>query len=271
MRSKDGSAGRSRYNAAMEVIPLQSGSSGNCIYVEADDVRLLFDAGISGCQAEQRLAAHGRDIRDVDALIISHDHRDHTRCMGIYQRKYGVPIHVTADTFETALRHGRLGAIDDVRFFLSGSTLHFGAVRVETVPTPHDAADGVAFVVDDSRHRLGILTDLGHVFDELEEVVASLDAVIIESNYDVSMLDRGPYPEFLKRRIRGPHGHLSNSEAANLLGQTAQPSLKWACLAHLSEENNDPRIVLDTHREVIGSDLPLLVADRRAATDVLVV
>ena len=88
----------------MEVIALQSGSSGNCIYVAAGGVRLLFDAGISGCQAEQRLSAHGRDIRDVDALIISHDHSDHTRCMGIYQRKYGVPIHATADTFDLALR-----------------------------------------------------------------------------------------------------------------------------------------------------------------------
>ncbi len=255
----------------MEVIALQSGSSGNCIYVEADGMRLLFDAGISGCQAEQRLAAHGRDIRDVHALIISHDHSDHTRCMGIYQRKYGVPIHVTADTFNTAQRKANLGRMGDVRYFLSGSTLQFGELRVETIPTPHDAADGVAFVVDDGTHRLGILTDLGHVFDELEDIMATLDAVIIESNYDVSMLDSGPYPEFLKSRIRGPQGHLSNTEAADLLGRTAKRQLKWACLAHLSEENNDPEVVLHTHRQVVGSQLPLLVADRRAATDVLVV
>ena len=254
----------------MEVIALQSGSSGNCIYVEADGVRLLFDAGISGSQAERRLAAHGRDIRDVDALIISHDHSDHTRCMGIYHRKYGVPIHITADTFDVARRKGRLGAIGDVRHFLSGSTLRFDSVRVETIPTPHDAADGVAFVVDDGTHRLGILTDLGHVFDGLDDVMASLDAVIIESNYDVKMLDRGPYPEFLKNRIRGPKGHLSNTEAAELLGRTAKRQLKWACLAHLSEENNEPQIVLDTHRQVIGDRVPLLVADRQAATDVLV-
>lgn len=255
----------------MEVIALQSGSSGNCIYVEAADVKLLFDAGISGRQAEQRLAEHGRDIRDVDALIISHDHSDHTRCMGIYQRKYGLPIHVTADTFDVVQRNAKLGRIGDVRYFLSGSVLEFGDVRIETIPTPHDAADGVAFVVDDGTHRLGILTDLGHVFDQLEEIMASLDAVIIESNYDVNMLDRGPYPEFLKSRIRGPKGHLSNLEAADLLGRTARGQLKWACLAHLSEENNDPEIVLSTHREVVGSEIELLVAQRRRATDLLVV
>ena len=82
----------------MRMVSLQSGSNGNCIYVEADGVRLLFDTGISGRQAEQRLAAHGRDIRDVDALVISHDHRDHSRCMGIYQRNYGMPVHVTRKT-----------------------------------------------------------------------------------------------------------------------------------------------------------------------------
>jgi phosphoribosyl 1,2-cyclic phosphodiesterase len=253
----------------MQMVSLQSGSNGNCIYVEADGVRLLFDAGISGRQAEQRLAAHGRDIRDVDALVISHEHRDHSRCMGIYQRKYGMPVHVTRKTLSASRSRHDLGEITDLRPYAAGSSLHFGTVTVETISTPHDGVDGVAFVVDDGQHRLGILTDLGHVFDGLETVIASLDAVLVESNYDSAMLDEGYYPEPLKQRIRGNGGHLSNVEAAELLRTSAGTRLKWACLGHLSEENNNPELALNTHREMLGNRVPLFVAGRDAATDVI--
>ena len=154
--------------------------------------------------------------RSVDAVVISHDHVDHCRSMGILHRKFGLPIHVTAKTHRAAARYG-LGKIADVRHFRSGQTLRFGKVAVETIPTPHDGVDGVAFVVDDGRRRLGILTDLGHVFAGLADVLRSLDAVLLESNYDPEMLADGPYPDWLKERIRGPAGHISNVEAAELL------------------------------------------------------
>ncbi len=230
---------------------------------------MLFDAGISGRQAERRLAEQGKNIRDVDALIISHDHRDHTCAMGIYQRKFGIPVFVTRHTYHTTRRRMNLGCINDVCHFTAGETLTFEHVTVETIPTPHDAADGVAFVVDDAHHRLGILTDLGHVFDELENAVTTLDAMLIESNYDESMLRRGPYPQFLKKRISSPRGHLSNIESAHLLQRAATTRLQWACLAHLSEENNDPSLAIRTHREVLGAELPLVCANRRTATGVL--
>jgi phosphoribosyl 1,2-cyclic phosphodiesterase len=252
----------------MHVISLQSGSNGNCIYVEADGRKLLFDAGISGSRAQQRLARHGRDVADVDALLISHDHVDHSRSMGIFHRKFGLPIYVTAKTYRAASRYG-LGKIDDPNHFTSGETLHFGTVTVETIATPHDGADGVAFVVDDGRRRLGILTDLGHVFDELESIVRSLDAVLLESNYDPDMLANGPYPDFLKQRIEGPGGHLSNVEAADVLRSNASGRLKWVCLAHLSADNNTPALALKTHRRILGKHLPLLVATRQEATEVL--
>lgn len=253
----------------MKVIGLQSGSNGNCIYVEAGGVRLLFDAGISGRSAELRLADHGRDIKSVDAVVISHDHRDHTCCMGVYQRKFKLPIHVTRPTLAAARANNDLGTLADICFFQSGSTVRFGRISVETIRTPHDAADGVAFVVDDGTRRLGILTDLGHVFQQLKVIVRTLDAIVLESNYDSDMLVRGSYPESLKKRIRGPQGHLSNAEAAELLATSANRRLKWACLAHLSAENNDPDLALRTHRRILGDRFPLFVAGRYAATDVL--
>ena len=254
----------------MEVIALQSGSSGNCVYVETAGKRLLFDAGISGRQAEQRLAAHGRDIRDVDALIISHDHQDHTQGMGVYQRKFGLPIHITPDTLSEATHKIRVGALQDIHFFKAGQTICLGDVRVETIPTPHDAVDGVGFVVDDGMHRLGILTDLGHVFDELDEILPQLDAVFIESNHDLEMLAGSLYPESLKQRIRSPSGHISNTDSAELLSRAATEKLQWACLAHLSGESNTPELAIQTHRHLLGNAFPIHCADRHGATDVMV-
>jgi phosphoribosyl 1,2-cyclic phosphodiesterase len=252
----------------MHVISLQSGSNGNCIYVETSGVKLLFDAGISGRQAKERLAQHGRDIAGVDAVLISHDHVDHSRSMGIFHRKFGLPIYATAKTYRAANRY-ELGEIEDLRHFHSGETLRFDGVSVETIPTPHDAEDGVTFVVDDGKHRLGILTDLGHVFPGLDEVIASLDAVLLESNYDPEMLANGPYPEFLKERIEGPGGHISNFEAAEVLKSHARQRMQWACLAHLSEDNNRPSLALKTHHRILGKRLPILVATRYEASELL--
>lgn len=253
----------------MIMISLQSGSNGNCIYVESGRTRLLLDAGISGRQAQLRLAGRGRDIARVDALIISHDHSDHVRCMGVYQRRFGLPICATRRTLEAAAAAHPLGPLRDVRPFVPGQTLVFESLAVQTVPTPHDGAEGVAFVVDDGRRRLGVLTDLGHVFHGLTDVIRSLDAVLLESNYDPDMLARGPYPPWLQARIRGPRGHLSNIEGADLLRAARGRGMRWACLGHLSEQNNDPQLALDTHRRIIGPGLPLCLAGRYAATGVL--
>jgi len=251
----------------MRFISLQSGSSGNCIYVEAGDRKLLFDAGIPGVHAARRLAACGRDIRDVDALIISHDHGDHARCIGVYQRKFALPVCITKTTLAAARRYP-LGSLREVRFFRSGQKITFGRVTVETIRTPHDAADPVAFVVDDGDCRLGIMTDLGHVFDALPDVMASLDAVLIESNYDPPSLAHGPYPQLLKDRIKGNGGHLANEESAGLLVGAAS-RLRWACLGHMSEANNTPQLAMKAHRAAIGQGLPIHLAGRYEPTEVL--
>jgi phosphoribosyl 1,2-cyclic phosphodiesterase len=252
----------------MRIISLQSGSNGNCIYVEAGGVKLLFDAGISGKQVKERLSRYDRAVADVDAVLISHDHVDHSRSMGILHRKFGLPIYVTAKTFHTANRYN-LGEIGDLRHFRSGEKLRIGSIFVETIPTPHDGVDGVVFVVDDGKHRLGILTDLGHVFSGLGDLIASLDAVLLESNFDPEMLENGSYPESLKRRIVGSGGHISNIEAAELLQTAASKRMKWACLAHLSHDNNTPALALRTHRKILGDRMPIHVATRYKASDVM--
>lgn len=250
----------------MITFSLQSGSNGNSIYVEAGDTRLLFDAGISGEQAANRMRAHGRDIRDVQALIISHDHYDHTRCAGVFQRKFGLPIYMSDAVFR-ALRY-KLGKVRDVRSYSPGDRLVFGDVTVHTIRTPHDGIDTVCFVVEHEGKRLGIFTDLGHPFAALQAVLGEVDAAYLESNYDVEMLRTGSYPEPLKRRIAGDAGHLSNDEAAELSQRCKTRRLQWVAVAHLSQENNRPDLAVETHRKRIGSLFPVHLASRYQVSDV---
>ncbi|MDP7269333.1 MAG: MBL fold metallo-hydrolase [Pirellulales bacterium] len=251
----------------MIVISLQSGSNGNCLYVESRGIRLLVDAGISARQAEDRLLARGREICGIDALLISHDHTDHTRSMGTFQRKFSLPVYITEKTLSAVRHRTRLGKVSDIQSFIAGDSIQLAHVTVETLPTPHDGVDGVGFVIDDGERRLGVLTDLGHVFDGLSDVLKTLDAIVIESNYDPAMLERGGYPEHLKQRIRGPGGHLSNRESAELLSSLSAGSLQWACLAHLSEKNNAPELAIQTHRKLCGNELMLYVASRYQASE----
>ena len=250
----------------MLTFSLQSGSNGNSIYVEANGVRLLFDAGISGRQARTRMDAHGRDISAVDALLLTHDHSDHMRCAGIFQRLFGIPIYMSDGTGRAI--GNQLGKVKDVRYFQAGASLSFGAVSVHTYPTPHDAADGVTYIVECGNKRLGIFTDLGHVHAGLVEQLDSVGAAYLESNYDPLMLEEGPYPPMLKARIRGSGGHISNEEAAELIAHTGKRHA-WIALAHLSEHNNHPEVALRTHRAILGMEQPLVVASRYGVSEVL--
>lgn len=251
----------------MLTFSIQSGSNGNCIYVEANGARLLFDAGVSGNCTAKRMAQHGRDVRDAQGVIISHDHIDHIQCAGILQRKFGIPIYVTRKTL--AATHCRLGRMADVRHFESGDTLEFGHVRVHTVRTPHDAADGVAFVVECESRKLGILTDLGHPFPGLQSLIAELDAAYLECNYDPEMLEFGTYPEILKERIRGHGGHISNNEAAQLLKSCTKKRPKWIAVAHLSQENNRPELAFEAQYRAVSRDYPVYHASRYDCSPVL--
>jgi phosphoribosyl 1,2-cyclic phosphodiesterase len=239
---------------------IQSGSNGNCIYVEAGDTRLLFDAGISGRRARTRMAEHDRSPDGVDALFISHEHHDHIRSAGIFQRLFGVPLYTTRKTHAAA--RCDLGRLHDVRYFESGDSVRIDGVTVHTVPTPHDAVDGVVFIVEFEGKRLGIFTDLGHPFDGLVGLLAAVDAAYLESNYDRYMLEMGPYPADLKRRIAGAAGHISNTESAEVVHRALSGRHQWLALSHLSEQNNHPEVAVSTHREINGQMVPYHVSSR---------
>ncbi len=251
----------------MEVISLQSGSAGNCVFVRSGETRLLFDAGISGSSAESRLAEFGYDIRDCNALVLSHEHSDHINGVGVFHRKFGLPVYANLRTWDAIRARPSTGCIGSPNYFVSGKPFQIGSLRIQTLRTPHDAIDGVCFVIEDVEfgQRFGLFTDLGHVFSRLQKVIGTLDAVLIESNYDDNMLRLGPYPQYLKDRSSGKRGHISNKDAAELLDACDASQLQWACLGHLSAQNNSPEVALATHRERHGNRFPLFCADRYVA------
>ena len=254
-------------NHTLRFASLQSGSNGNCFFVESGDVRLLFDAGLTGAQTKWRLEELGIDIQTIQAVIISHAHNDHVRYAGVLQRQYNLPIWMTRGSLHRVKETKILGHITDPHLFTSGDVLTFGAVQVETIPTTHDVPEGVCFVVDNGTVRLGIMTDLGSRFLGLKEIVATLDGIYLESNFDSEMLENGIYADDLKQRIRGGSGHLSNEEAAHLL-KTGE-RLRWACLGHLSAKNNSPELAMATHRNILGPALPLHLALRTGVSEML--
>ncbi|MDR2171495.1 MAG: MBL fold metallo-hydrolase [Planctomycetaceae bacterium] len=298
----------------MKLISLQSGSNGNCTFVESCGIRLLFDAGLSGDATAMRLGKFGIDICSINGVLISHDHVDHVKSAGVLHRKFQLPVWMTHKTFEQASQQHKLGRFEELNFFKSGERIIFGKIAVETKLTLHDAADGVCFVVDDGLRRLGVMTDLGRtksitaakqnnnfnqnneivdnkiasddskrqrffegfeerqntIFTEnyYEQIISTLDGLLIESNFDIGMLANGTYSAPLQERIRGQGGHLSNWETANLI-KTAGKKLRWACLGHISKENNTHDLVLDTYREIVGSKIPPAIASRYEVSEVL--
>lgn len=245
----------------MEVLVLQSGSTGNCFFVRSGHTSLLIDAGISGRQAQQRLAAAGYDPGDCAAVLLTHDHHDHSRSIGVFARKFHLPVYTTRGTWRRIERSQGDRGIDELCHFAAGQSWKIGDLTIESYATPHDGVDGVVFVIDDGSRRLGILTDLGHVFEELPKIIEGIDAAVLESNYDPAMLESGPYSISLKRRIRGSGGHISNDEAAQLLDRNGR-HLQWACLCHLSCENNTPQLAWQASNRAVGDQMPLHIAHR---------
>lgn len=239
--------------AEFRVCTLASGSSGNSIYAECEDGAVLIDAGISARRVEAALRAVGGDPRRVCGAIITHEHTDHARTAGVLQRRYQWPFFMTAGTY----RHHRnlCREIPRPQLFAPGQTLPLGGFLIQTLATPHDGAEPVALVLEREGVRCGVLTDLGHPFPELRQVLPTLDAVILESNYCPEMLRRGAYPAWLKRRIRSSGGHLSNPEAARLIADCPAGRLRLVMLAHLSEHNNTPELAAATIEEIAGAKI----------------
>ncbi|MBQ7933685.1 MAG: MBL fold metallo-hydrolase [Lachnospiraceae bacterium] len=243
----------------MRLCSIASGSSGNCIYVGSDATHLLVDTGISGKRIENGLASLGLSGRDLDGILVTHEHADHISGLGVMARKYGIPIYGTGGTINALRGCKSLGAVDeelfqvireDERFTLKD--LHINPMRIS-----HDAAQPCGYRISYGEQKLAICTDLGTYNDYTVECLKGMDALLIEANHDVNMLQVGPYPYPLKQRILGDKGHLSNENSGRLLCRILHDGLKHILLGHLSNENNIPELAYEAVRmEITMGDNP---------------
>ena len=226
----------------MRVCLLASGSRGNAALIEADGCRLLIDAGLSAREIDRRLATLELEGSDLNAIIVSHEHHDHTCGIGPLARRYQLPVYI--DT-QTVNQLPKLGKIADLRYFKAGEKLSLQNLTIETFSTAHDAVNPVGFVIDSSEGRIGYATDLGLATRLVVEQLRNCRVLVLEANHDEQMLLDGPYPWHLKQRIRGRLGHLSNTDSVKLLNEIAWDGLEALFLAHLSGDNNCPKLVED--------------------------
>lgn len=239
----------------MRITVLASGSAGNATLVESAGTRLLVDAGIGVRTLARRLRETGT-LDLPQAIVVTHAHGDHVSHCARLARRLRAPVFAT----QAAERGADLGA--GVTRMPSRGAFRVGGIVVHTCPVPHDAAQ-VALVFDDGRHRAALATDLGEVTGALFDHVADCDALLLESNHDAALLERGPYPETLKRRIASARGHLSNAQACALLRRLG-PSLRQVVLMHLSETNNRPELARAAARDaLVRRDVKLVVAHQK--------
>lgn len=248
----------------MRFVSIASGSSGNCIYIGSENTHILVDAGISSKRIEEGLNEIGVKGSEINGIVITHEHSDHVRGLGILARKYEIPVYGTKETLEEIQGKKCLGEYDQE--LLSGvcPDVEFAVGDLNILPfsIDHDAANPVAYRIRHGRKHVAVATDIGHYDQSIIDHLQGLEALLIESNHDVNMLQAGPYPYYLKRRILGDHGHLSNENAGRLLNYLLHDRLKHIFLGHLSKENNYEALAYETVKlEIDQGDTPYHASD----------
>lgn len=238
----------------MKLASISSGSKGNCILVENKDTSILVDAGISKKRIEEGLEFFEKKPDDINGIVITHEHSDHIKGLGVLLRKYKIPVYGTEKTIRYILNSSSLGKIDSDLFYVIRPENNFAIGDVELMPVhiSHDAVDPVCYRFSAGDKSCAVVTDLGEYDQRLVSYMQKLNAVLIESNHDIGMLQTGPYPYHLKQRIWGSKGHLSNETCGRLINDIISDDLRHIILGHLSEENNYPDLAFEAVRNEIN-------------------
>jgi phosphoribosyl 1,2-cyclic phosphodiesterase len=251
----------------LHIAALNSGSNGNCYYVGNQTEAVLIDAGISCKEIEKRMLRLGLSMKKVKALFISHEHSDHIKGVCVLAKKYQLPVYLSK------------GTLSGCRFNLEPSlvynlerhgTYQFGNLIVTAFPKIHDASEPHSFTVSCGETRVGVFTDLGAVCQQLSKHFKHCHAAFLEANYDEDMLNNGNYPYFLKQRINGGRGHLSNKQALQLFLDHKPAYMSHLLLSHLSKDNNDPQLVKDLFEQHAGST-KIFIASRHEETEIHII
>ena len=265
----------------LELCSIASGSSGNCICVGSDNHHVLIDAGISGKRIENGLNEVDLKSQDMDGILVTHEHLDHIAGLGVMARRYGLPMYATAGTIEAIKNTPSVGKIDPELFheIVPQEDFVIGDLTITPIHISHDAADPVAYRIKKENRTFAVVTDLGNYDDEIVQQLQGLDTLLLEANHDIHMLEVGGYPYYLKQRILGDRGHLSNELSGQLLCDILHDNLKHIMLGHLSRENNYAKLAYETvklevtlaENEYKGEDLDMFVASRDSVSEIVTV
>ena len=248
----------------MRLCSLYSGSSGNCIYVGSDKTHLLIDVGVSMKKVVAALQEIDVKPEELSGILITHEHSDHIGGLGVFLRKYGIPVYGTEKTLEAVSQYKNIGKIDLSLFHgvEPEQSFRMNDLWIRPVSTWHDAVDSVCYTVSDDNKKISVATDLGDYDAHIVNALSGADAMLIEANHDVRMLEVGPYPYYLKQRILGKRGHLSNERGGQLIRELLNDHVKGIYLGHLSKENNYPDLAYESVRSEINlSDSPFRADD----------
>jgi phosphoribosyl 1,2-cyclic phosphodiesterase len=249
----------------IELCALASGSNGNCYYIGNETEALLVDAGLSARQLQLRLKEKQLDPSKIKAILITHEHSDHSRGARVLGKRLGVPVYITKRTF-LALR--KAVQPETPRWFEPNTEFQLGEFAVFPFAKQHDAVDACSFRISYDDKHIGVMTDIGEPCERVKEHFAMCHAVFLESNYDEDMLMGGTYPYYLKQRVASSVGHLSNKQACDLLTNHAGEQLKTIFLSHLSGENNTPEKAFSVF-EPFSKTYRIEVTSRHASTEVI--
>ncbi|MDO4744110.1 MAG: MBL fold metallo-hydrolase [Clostridia bacterium] len=239
--------------AELKLLPLRSSSKGNSTIISGKSAKILVDCGISGKALDECLASVGILAESIDGIVVTHEHTDHIKGIGIVSRKYDIPVYANASTWHAI--GGQLGKIRDEnkKIFETGSEFYIKDIKIQSFHTSHDAAESVGYTFEIPDEKVSVATDMGKITDDILNAICGSHTVLIEANYDLNMLEIGPYPYELKRRIKGDMGHLCNDDCADLAKVLAKTGTRKIFLGHLSEENNFPGLALKTVENCLTS------------------
>jgi len=235
----------------LTICPLASGSKGNSLFVSWEENAILIDAGLSGIEIERRMKAKNQSPENLTAILVTHEHSDHIRGVGVLSRRYNIPVYMSNDTYKKAASN--LGKLADLKTFNCGQSFHIDNMEVSPFTISHDAIDPAGFTLSCNNKKLGIATDLGIATNLVKEYLKDCFLLYLEANHDPDMLINGPYPWYLKQRIKSNQGHLSNVDTKELLEELNNENLKHVILAHLSEENNTPEKAFNAAKQGLNS------------------
>jgi phosphoribosyl 1,2-cyclic phosphodiesterase len=243
---------------------LNSGSNGNCYYIGNQHEAVLVDAGISCREIEKRMTRSGLSMRKVKAVFVSHEHSDHIRGIDTISKKYKLPVYITESTYNgSRLRFDR----ELMKPFRAYDPLHVGGLTITAFPKMHDAAEPHSFTVEGEGVKIGVFTDIGSSCEHVVHNFKQCHAAFLEANYDEKMLEEGSYPYYLKQRIRGEKGHLSNMQALELFTVHKPAFMSHLLLSHLSKDNNSPKIVHELFTQH-AEETHIVVASRDKESEV---